>query len=309
MSHTPGQTIPLPAQDDFSLETTVRLLQRRTANRVDRWHEGAYVRVFVTPDGPRRVRVTNAETIAEPALALQILDGAITPETAASLTATVRRVLGLDEPAAPTAWLIEKEPRLAPVATAMHGFRPPRFPTLFETFASVIPFQQLSLDAGTAIVGRLAEALGEPLRDDRDWLAFPAPEAVAVASAEDPRATGLSRAKVATLQEIARLSIDGSLDALSLETMSTPEALVALCTLPGIGPWSAGLALLRGLRRMDVFPAGDAGAARSLTALLGLAAPLNLAAASAIAERFGDRHGDLYFLCLGAVWEESSPGG
>ncbi|MDQ3540882.1 MAG: hypothetical protein M3440_09355 [Chloroflexota bacterium] len=299
MERTPSRIHPLPVMDDFDLEATVRLLQRRPANRVDRWRDGGYLRAFLTSEGPRRVHVTNAGTVAEPDVRLEILDGRVTPETAAFLMATVRRMLGMDEPAAPTAWLIEMEPRLAPVATALHGFRPPCFPTLFETFAAVIPFQQLSLDAGTAIVGRFVEAFGTTLPDDLQWFTFPSPEAVVAASPEALRAAGLSRAKVTSLRALAQLSVDGTLAAMDLDQRSTSDALAVLRGLPGIGPWSAGLVLLRGLRRMDVFPAGDVGAARSLTVLLQLPTLLTPAHASEIADRFGNRRGYLYFLCLG----------
>jgi DNA-3-methyladenine glycosylase II len=300
MMHPPSRTIPLPVLDSFNLEATVRLLQRRPANRVDRWQDGSYLRAFLTAEGPRRVRVTNAGTIDAPDVRLEILDGDVSPETATRLTATVRQMLGLDLPPAPTAWLIETEPRLAPVATALDGFRPPCFPCLFETFAAVIPFQQLSLDAGTAIIGRLVEAFGLPLPHEQDWFAFPTPEAIADASPDALRATGLSRTKVASLQALAQLSVDGALEAMHLDTRSTDDAFTTLRRLPGIGPWSAGLILLRGLRRMDVFPAGDVGAARSLTDLLGFPAPLTPAEASAVADRFGDHRGYLYFLCLGS---------
>jgi DNA-3-methyladenine glycosylase II len=84
-----------------------------------------------------------------------------------------------------------------------------------------------------------------------------------------------------------------------LQALPTAAALEALRALPGIGPWSASLILLRGLRRMDVFPEGDVGAARNLTALLGLPNVLTPAETSAFAARFGDRRGYLYFLCLG----------
>lgn len=296
MSRTSTHAITLPVADSFNLEATVRLLRRRPANRVDRWEDGCYLRVFPTPEGPRRVCVTNAGTVAEPDVRLGILDGRVPPETATTLTATVRRMLGMDAPASPTACLIEMEPRLAPVVTALHGFRPPCFPTLFETFAAVIPFQQLSLDAGTAIVGRFVEAFGTALPDEPGWFAFPAPEAIADGTPDALRATGLSRA---TLQTLAQLSVDGTLEAMHLNTLPTSDALAALRRLPGIGPWSAGLVLLRGLRRMDVFPAGDVGAARSLTDLLGLPVLLTPAEASAVADRFGDHRGYLYFLCLG----------
>ena len=79
--------------------------------------------------------------------------------------------------------------------------------------------------------------------------------------------------------------------------MATSDALQTLMELPGIGPWSAGLVLLRGLGRLDVFPAGDVGVARGLGALLGTADGDRL---RRVVERFGDRRGYLYFCSLGA---------
>jgi DNA-3-methyladenine glycosylase II len=192
------------------------------------------------------------------------------------------------------------EPRFGGVAAALRGFRPPCFPTLFETCASVLPFQQLSLDAGTAIVGRLVERFGPSLTlPHQSRFAFPPAEAIADASPEALRAVGLSRAKGASLQALARLTLDGTLEVERLRALPTAAALETLRALPGIGPWSASLILLRGLRRMDVFPEGDVGAARNLTALLGLPNLLTPAETSAFAARFGDRRGYLYFLCLG----------
>jgi 3-methyladenine DNA glycosylase/8-oxoguanine DNA glycosylase len=81
-----------------------------------------------------------------------------------------------------------------------------------------------------------------------------------------------------------------------LSSMSTGEALRTLTALPGIGPWSAGLVLLRGLGRTDVFPPGDVGAVRGLRALIrrGPQAPL-----ARVIERFGEHRGYLYFCALG----------
>jgi DNA-3-methyladenine glycosylase II len=78
--------------------------------------------------------------------------------------------------------------------------------------------------------------------------------------------------------------------------MSTSQALETLTGLEGIGPWSAGLVLLRGLGRNDVFPPGDIGAARSLTTLMrrGAGTPFN-----DVIERFADHRGYLYFCALG----------
>jgi DNA-3-methyladenine glycosylase II len=290
----------LPTAGPFNLEATVRLLQRRPTNRVDRWEAGSYLRAVPTGNELRLLRVTNRGSILEPSLHLDVLSGGVPDETAAGLVATVRWVLGLDAPPAPALWLEAIEPRLAPVTHALQSFRTPCFPTLFETCAAVLPFQQLSLDAGTAIVGRLVERFGHSLPFfEQRWFSFPTPEAITGASPAALREIGLSQAKTGSLQTIARLTVDGTLDGDRLRALPTPEALAALRALPGIGPWSAGLILLRGFRRLDVFPEGDVGAARNLTALIEPPVPFTPASASAFAARFGDRRGYLYFLALG----------
>ncbi len=291
----------LPVAAPFNLEATVRLLQRRTANRVDRWEDGRYLRAFQTVAGPRLVTVVNRGTIDAPDVRIELRGGAVADNTARDLTVAVRWMLGCDAAPAPTEWLAEMEPRFAAVAAALRGFRPPCFATLFETCASVLPFQQLSLDAGTAIVGRLVAHFAPSLTvAEQAWFAFPTADAIAAAPTEALRAAGLSRAKAEALQALARQALSGGLDPAQFQSLPTSAALAALQALPGIGPWSAGLILLRGLRRLDVFPAGDVGAARNLPALLGRTERWSPADASAYAARFGERQGYLYFLGLGA---------
>jgi len=72
-----------------------------------------------------------------------------------------------------------------------------------------------------------------------------------------------------------------------------------LMALPGIGPWSAGLILLRGLRRMDIFPAGDVGAAKNLGRFLGVETPTPDGSQQALLAEMGDTRGYLYFYALG----------
>jgi len=79
--------------------------------------------------------------------------------------------------------------------------------------------------------------------------------------------------------------------------MSTSDALKYLTALPGIGPWSAGVVLLRGFGRLDVFPPGDVGAQSGLRALLRLRAGQSL---GPVVKRFGALRGYLYFCALGA---------
>jgi DNA-3-methyladenine glycosylase II len=192
------------------------------------------------------------------------------------------------------------DPRLQAVVATLRGLKPPRFPTLFEAIANVIPFQQVSLAAGDAVVGRLVDRFGERLHlGDRTYEAFPRPEPLAASDVDALRDLGLSRAKAAALRDVARRIVAGELDEEQLEALPSATAMDLLMGIPGIGPWSAGLILLRGLRRMEVFPAGDVGAAKNLRRLLGAEDPARDGERQALLARMGDTRGYLYFYALG----------
>lgn len=291
-----GMALAVPAP--FHLEATVRVLQRRPANRVDLWDQDRYLRVFRAGPEPVLVEVHNRGTIDRPDLRAVIRAGDASAASYRRLAPPLRAALGLDVDPEPFAALADATPTLRPIARALRGMRPPRFPGLFEAFANVVPFQQLSLDAGVAIVARLVERFGDALElGGRRLYAFPEPGAIAAARPRALRGCGLSARKAEVLRAIAREIVSGRLDGARLARMETQEALRALRTVPGIGPWSAALVLLRGFGRLDVFPPGDVGATRGLSALLELepGAPLQRAI-----ERFGDCRGYLYFYALGA---------
>ncbi len=290
----------IPAVPPFHLEATVRVLQRRPTNRVNRWEDGRYLRVLPTAEGLRLVAVENRATIDAPDLRGLVFGGPVSLQTQEQLSATVQRLLGPSVDPAPFYHAARRDPRLHAVTASLRGLKPPRFPTLFETIANVIPFQLVSLAAGDAVVGRLVERFGERLRlGDRTYDAFPGPEHVAAVNADALRELGLSRAKAATLRDVAVRILSGELSEERLEALPSAAAMDILRALPGIGPWSAGLILLRGLRRMEIFPAGDVGAAKNLGRLLGVETPARDGGQQALMAEMGDTRGYLYFYALG----------
>jgi DNA-3-methyladenine glycosylase II len=110
---------------------------------------------------------------------------------------------------------------------------------------------------------------------------------------------GLSRAKAIALHDSAARVLSGELAAERLEALPTAAAMEVLMALPGIGPWSAGLILLRGLRRMEVFPDGDVAAAKNLARLLNLEGPVSVRDLRPLCDGFGSVKGYLYFYALG----------
>jgi 3-methyladenine DNA glycosylase/8-oxoguanine DNA glycosylase len=287
----------LSTRAPFHLEATVRVLQRRPTNLVEAWEQGRYLRVLRTSEDLALVEVENRGTIDEPDVRYVLRHGDPSTMMRRRLAQTLRKVLGLDVDPDPLQRLVEADRKLRPAALALRGMRPPRFAEWFETFVNVVPFQQLSLEAGLVIVGRLVERFGEYLEQrGRRFHVSPTAQAIAGARLEALRKCGLSSQKAESLRYLARAIESGELAEDKISGMSTDDALRALVELPGIGPWSASLVLLRGLGRLDVFPPGDVGAARGLGALMHLRPGASL---SRRVERFGAHRGYLYFYALG----------
>lgn len=304
-----GDTVTYPGGDEvhlirlattppFHLEATVRVLQRRPANAVDLWEDERWLHAFTTTRGLVLTAVENRGSIDAPDVRLAILEGAASADARRRVERTVRTMLGLDVDPQPLSEAVDRVPRLRPAARALRGMRPPRFAGLFDAVLNVLPFQQLSLDAGTAIVGKLTERFGGQVTQERRRFAV-LPTASAIAGARLPALLrcGLSRPKAESLRALARAMDSGDLVDEAIAVLDTPDALKKLVSLPGIGPWSAALLLLRGFGRLEVFPPGDSGATKSLTRLLGLRTPASL---DRIVGRMGDCRGYLYFCGLGA---------
>jgi DNA-3-methyladenine glycosylase II len=272
----------------YSLSFTVQVLRRVPTNVVEQWDGSTY---------RRALRLGSDEYI----LSVRQLD-----ETTLHVDANrppdpviplLRRTLGLDVDLSEAFRLGAAESWLASTIEQLRGLRPPRFPNLFETLCMTIPFQQVSLEAGQSFVNRLVERFGEAR--DGVWL-VPVPRTIANASVDALRACGLSTTKARTLQNAASLIADGALGDAEIENLPSAEALRRLDDLPGIGPWTAGVILLRGFGRLDVFPPGDVGARRTLARLLGRHRPLSPQEETALLERLGPYRGLLYF--LGLAW-------
>lgn len=303
---TATTSFAVPSRSPCHLEATVRVLQRSLRNRIDLWDGARYLRVLATPEGTRLVAVENRGTVDAPAVQCQIFGGSVSPATQVQLSMTVQRLLGLTADLTPFYTLAARDTRLKEAINVLRGLKPPRFATLFETVVNVIPFQQLSIAAGVAVVARLVERFGPRVEfSNRTYVAFPRPDQIAAARLDELQSLGLSRAKARTLSALAGQVLSGALSEEQLEAMPSTEAMAALTAQPGIGPWSAGLILLRGLGRTEIFPAGDVGAARNLGRLLAMEGRTRVVDVRPVVAQLGPAQGYLYFYALGwRLWHE-----
>lgn len=116
----------------------------------------------------------------------------------------------------------------------------------FTGLASIIVSQMVSRASADAIWKRILAAAG--------------PVSAAGYAALDPAiiATfGLSGAKARTLAHLSTAISEGRFDLEAVSMLEAAEAIRAMTTLPGIGPWTAEVYLMFCGGHVDIFPAGD----------------------------------------------------
>lgn len=122
--------------------------------------------------------------------------------------------------------------------------------SLFEAMLRSIVYQQLHGKAAATIHARVLTLL------DRHGGTTPA--AVAAARADDLRAAGLSRAKLAAILDLAAKCDAGVVPSLAeAATLTDDELVTRLTEVRGIGPWTVHMLLIFTLGRPDVMPTGD----------------------------------------------------
>lgn len=137
-----------------------------------------------------------------------------------------------------------------------------RRPAGFAGLVRIVVGQQVSIASAEAIWGRLVAAFPDCPVDAID------------AAADDAlRAPGLSAAKIRTLRAVASACRDG-LDLQALADLPGADAHARLCSIKGIGPWTADVYLLFCLGHADIFPSGDLALRNAVADALGRKPPL-----------------------------------
>ncbi len=133
------------------------------------------------------------------------------------------------------------------------------YPTSFEkkrdpyrALVRAVVFQQLSGKAAETIHGRFIALY--PGKD------HPEPEDVLATAPEALRGVGLSRQKMAAIQDISQKRIEGIIPpAKALTRLSDDEIIERLTAARGVGRWTVEMYLMFTLGRPDVLPIDDLG--------------------------------------------------
>lgn len=278
----------VPVRPPYRLDLTTDALRRLAANVVDVVGTDAIYRRALRDD--LGTNLLEVRQVSNQALLVRVAG-----PRAQRWLATSETMLGMHVDLDQWYRRVRPHPWLAYLARELRGLRPPRYPSLWEALAHSIVFQQISIHAAASIMRRVIQTLGEPLEHAGvSYYPFPSPRDLLVCSDARLRAAGLSANKVAHLRSAAEAVASGAVTQDEIEKLPSGQASERLCSIRGIGPWSAAVVLLRGFGRLDVFPMKDSGVARSLRLLSGNP----LLDAHALLESLGPVRGMLYFHLL-----------
>ncbi|RJT27323.1 DNA-3-methyladenine glycosylase 2 [Buttiauxella izardii] len=144
---------------------------------------------------------------------------------------------------------------LGELSAARPGLRLPGCMDTFEQSIRAILGQLVSVAMAAKLTSKLAQAFGERLAENPEWLVFPMPERLASLTPEQLKPLGMPLKRGASIIHLAQLMVKGEFP---LQCPADVELGVkALTTYPGIGRWTANYIALRGWQANDVFLPDD----------------------------------------------------
>lgn len=248
---TGGAEIAAPYDFGFQLRHYVIAPEVREGQKlveIVRLSSGALVKVDVVSQG----------TVDAPRLELTVFSGEpLSPVQVDEVRKQVAWHLSLDDDLRPFYAMAEGDPVLSASIDYNFGAKGKRAYSMFDGLIDVILFQNTAFRRVYAMRANLAAALGDPfVAGGHVYHASPTPEQLAAAPLEAIRAAKVGY-RDRYVKGVAE-AVTGGLDLEALKQRPGDEARRELMRLPGVGPYTADLALIVAARRpgalfLDVF--------------------------------------------------------
>jgi AraC family transcriptional regulator of adaptative response / DNA-3-methyladenine glycosylase II len=216
---------------------------------------GTYRRTLRLPFGPGIVSLTPAPGHVDCCLRLSDL------RDLSAAIARCRWLLDLDADPEAVDQQLGADAVLRPLVSAAPGRRVPRTVDGAEMAVRAVLGQQISTAAARAHAGRIVARCGEPVEDPDGTLTHVFPEAEALSAVEVAMPAGRLRTLHALIRALGAGELDLSPGGERERARATLEAL------PGVGPWTSEVVLMRALGDPDAFPVTDLGVRRGASAV------------------------------------------
>ena len=226
-----------------------------------------------------------------PALAYTLFaDQPIAPATQRAAEDRASFFLSLNDDLRPFYALAEADEIFAPIVKQLWGYHQVKFITPFENAAWAILTQRNTMAIARSLRARLAERYGATLEvEGRAYPVFPAADTIAAADPGELYDMLPTMRRAEYLHDVARAF--ASTDEGWLRGAPVAEVLAWLRGINGVGRWSAGFILLRGLGRAELLPPDERKLAASVARHYNAGQPVPERALRAIAARYGAYQG------------------
>ncbi|MDR7090262.1 DNA-3-methyladenine glycosylase 2 [Cellvibrio fibrivorans] len=197
-------------------------------------------------------------------------------KTQARLHQHAQHMLGLNQTISDFENYAADHPQVKHLIDRQSGLRVPQAATTFEALTWAIIGQQISVNAAVSVRRKFIQQTG--VRHSSGIWCYPSATQIAALLEDDLRSLGFSHSKARTVIELSKNIHNGDLpledwlnDCLQGKPLAAQLIYDALIKVPGIGPWTANYALLRGFGWLDGSLHGDVAVRSNLQLLLNTA--------------------------------------
>ncbi len=212
------------------------------------------VEIVHLQDGPIvKVEICSKGTVDHPALDLIIkAERPLYPEMIEEIKTNIVWHLGLNEDLKPFYSLVRDDPVLNASIAMHYGAKDKPTFSMFEAVIGNICSQNVTFKRLYSMMQNLCERFGDALElEGRTYYAFTRPEQLAEASLAEIRACKVGyRDKL--IKDAASSVARGEVDLEHMRALPNEVARKELMKLPGVGPYTADLAILCALGRRDI---------------------------------------------------------
>lgn len=146
-------------------------------------------------------------------------------------------------------WLRKKDPITKKLVDSIGPCKLKTIGTPYQVLIKSVLGQQLSVKVALTFERRLISLAGSKK--------IPSPEQILKIPNDEMRKIGVSQAKTETIKRIAEAYLKRSITDSKLRKLEDSDVLKLLCSIKGVGPWTAEMVLIFALDRWDHFSIND----------------------------------------------------